>query len=313
MEFPRNPARLALSELNTAASTDLLTRTLSPDSFQPISCPVHEDDFGDEIVGKGQCGTVYAMRGTGKVAKIANSNLTGGRLLNDNVIHRRVLKALSDTDAATKRGINVPEIRGMWHITDIPDDRLKGVVGSWITAAWLPDLCRYALVTDRIRPVPRDVQACLVAVLCPPGLRRLAFLNRHRNKSCLIRIYLGRRDCNDERQKRSFSDIGLRNFPLHINEMERLRINTGVFASTMARALAIMHWKAGIDGNDVEFVLGGSPSDQRAAASSSPPPPPCDPAPSEQAPVGESSDAAASKSPDHEMRSLALWLIDFDQ
>ena len=38
--------------------------------------------------------------------------------------------------------------------------------------------------------------------------------------------------------------------------METLDLDTRTFAKTMAFALAIMHWSAGIDGNDIEFVIG---------------------------------------------------------
>jgi hypothetical protein len=43
--------------------------------------------------------------------------------------------------------------------------------------------------------------------------------------------------------------------------MEQLGISTNdmhQYAQSMAEALAMMHWVAGIDGNDVEFVLAPS-------------------------------------------------------
>ncbi|KAL6151868.1 hypothetical protein ACJBU6_09808 [Exserohilum turcicum] len=52
------------------------------------------------------------------------------------------------------------------------------------------------------------------------------------------------------------SKIRLRNFPLHVDEMERLSLDPKVYTVAMAEALALLHWSAGIDANDVEFVLG---------------------------------------------------------
>jgi hypothetical protein len=42
--------------------------------------------------------------------------------------------------------------------------------------------------------------------------------------------------------------------------MEELNLDFNAFAVGMANALAVMHWRSKIDSDDVEFVLGGSPS-----------------------------------------------------
>lgn len=36
-------------------------------------------------------------------------------------------------------------------------------------------------------------------------------------------------------------------------------IDTSSFAQVMAQTLAILHWKAGVDENDVEFILASAP------------------------------------------------------
>ena len=94
-------------------------------------------------------------------------------------------------------------------------------------------------------------------MLCPPAIQRdrRGFLNRDDNRNCLFRIYLGRRATN---RTRPASRFGLRNFPLHVNEVEELKLDTAMCARMMAQTLAILHWAAEIDANDVEFVLGGS-------------------------------------------------------
>jgi hypothetical protein len=54
--------------------------------------------------------------------------------------------------------------------------------------------------------------------------------------------------------------FSLRNFCLFLDQIEDLALDPSEYAEAMADALAIMHWSAGIDANDVEFVLGSLPT-----------------------------------------------------
>lgn len=74
---------------------------------------------------------------------------------------------------------------------------------------------------------------------------------------CLVRPYLGRRFRYGQQgpSTSKFQRFSLRNAPLHIDQMRSLGLDAKAYAETMAEALAIMHWSAGIDANDVEFVL----------------------------------------------------------
>ena len=73
--------------------------------------------------------------------------------------------------------------------------------------------------------------------------------------------YLGRRRHGNgsERPKR-FEAFSLKNFPLHLDQMEQLDLDVVSYAGTMAEALAIMHRQGEIDANDVEFVLAPPPN-----------------------------------------------------
>ncbi|KAI5236460.1 hypothetical protein E4T42_09454 [Aureobasidium subglaciale] len=64
------------------------------------------------------------------------------------------------------------------------------------------------------------------------------------NNNCLVRLYFGRRGV--DRSKSSVENMTLRNFPLHVDEMERLNLPIPI---------------ANIDANDVEFILGSSRQD----------------------------------------------------
>lgn len=102
------------------------------------------------------------------------------------------------------------------------------------------------------------VRSAVVDAVFPKliAARKDNLVDNGENKDCLVSLYTGRRIV--DRSKTDPNSIKLRNFPLHIDEMERLKPSSELYASVMAQALAIMHWKAGGDANDVEFVLGSS-------------------------------------------------------
>lgn len=84
------------------------------------------------------------------------------------------------------------------------------------------------------------------------------------DKVCIVRAYLGRRrfrrsDYSTRARPSRFQAVSLRNFPLYIDQMEEnLNISPEHlehYSKVMARTLAIMHWLAEVDANDVEFVL----------------------------------------------------------
>jgi hypothetical protein len=52
--------------------------------------------------------------------------------------------------------------------------------------------------------------------------------------------------------KSRFQRFSLRNVPLHIDQMETVGLDAKAYAETMAEALALMHWDARFDANDVE-------------------------------------------------------------
>jgi hypothetical protein len=75
-----------------------------------------------------------------------------------------------------------------------------------------------------------------------------------------------------------------------------------MYAVTMARTLAVMHWAAGIDANDVEFVLGSSPAINKTAHPSSKELEACD-----------KDSAGKLYRWDFDHRSISIWLLDFNQ
>ena len=113
---------------------------------------------------------------------------------------------------------------------------------------------------DRILPLPKVVRSALItqfypsqgAPIDPQTLPNI--LGTVENKHCLARTYLGK----EEGQVIAKERFSLRNFPLDLKSMERLGLEVASLAGSMGKAFALMHWGAGVNGDDVEFVLGTS-------------------------------------------------------
>ncbi|KAH8641428.1 hypothetical protein IG631_04369 [Alternaria alternata] len=244
-------------------------------------------------IGQGQCGTVFALKGTTMVIKLPNSMNKEKELFTDFQMHKLVWDAFS-AFASIQEDIHVPRI-GAWVSPKSTQ--------FWDTmAALFPqdvETPNYGLISERIYPLPLPVREAIVDALCPKAIKddKSTFLNRTENKNCLVRLYLGRR--NDSR-KMEARNVRLRNFPLHVDEMERLGLDTSSFAKTMAKALAFLHWKAGVDANDVEFVLGSTPQVTGAPTK-------------EDVLTADKDTAAEMFTTDFQHRTISLWLLDFNQ
>ncbi|ETR98898.1 hypothetical protein M419DRAFT_87747 [Trichoderma reesei RUT C-30] len=188
-----------------------------------------------ERIGQGRCGTVWAIR----CSPCDDEN------------HSHL--AMKREDGSTGRSIS-HEYRMHQRITTIPSSRFTsfaipqsvGFLDAQDDAAWSAILPRLppdytacnAIVSEKILPVKDSARRLLVQTF-RPDVDAEDILRSQSNKHCLVRPALS-----------------LRNFPLHMDQMEQLGIDPSGYAVAMADALAFMHWVAHVDGNDVEFVLG---------------------------------------------------------
>ncbi|MCJ1439521.1 hypothetical protein MMC27_008915 [Xylographa pallens] len=115
------------------------------------------------------------------------------------------------------------------------------------------------IVSEHILPLPKAIRDALVDKYVPINLAKdkehIKALPA--NKDCLARVYLGKRRRQDRLRPPPF--FSLRNFNLHIDQMEELGLDVPAFTNIMADALAVLHWEAKTDAEDVEFVLGSRP------------------------------------------------------
>ena len=121
-----------------------------------------------------------------------------------------------------------------------------------------------ALVTERIPPFPTNVRDFLIERYCPKfSAHQIEILKSSEgNQDCLIRPYLGRMRRLEQHSKSKF--FSLRNYPLHLDQIEELELDAMKYAKIMADALAHLYWRAHIDANDVEFVLAPPRSDHQS-------------------------------------------------
>ncbi|KAK1246372.1 hypothetical protein MKX08_000174 [Trichoderma sp. CBMAI-0020] len=129
-----------------------------------------------------------------------------------------------------------------------------------------------AIISEKIMPVSLPFHRTIVENFIL-GVDPDEILHNQANKHCLIRPYLGRRRFQAEGERaRRLRAYSLRNFPLHMGDMEKIRLKTH---------------DSKVDANNVEFVLA--------------------PPRSNVSPIINSSNLQSDVS-----SHLAIWILDFD-
>jgi hypothetical protein len=198
-------------------------------------------------------------------------------------IHRDVSAAFDQYKHATRNQVHVPkphEFVPKTHHHTFWDEVFPKMPLAYRTRG---DVVKM----DRILPLPKVVRKALITHLCVRDQNLDAtdietLLNEPKNKHCLARVYLGKATGPMSLD----NSAPLRNFPLYLGFMEELGIDTVALANEMGKAYAILHWGAGVNGDDVEFVLGTSTI---------------------EAP------RTVVESPDFQHRAVSLYLLDFGQ
>ncbi|KAL5420984.1 hypothetical protein PMIN04_005961 [Paraphaeosphaeria minitans] len=188
-------------EMNELSPVALLNRMLSTKSGISTSSSLAEesqrarDDAQKKIfhpVGDGQCGTVYALRGTTMVVKLPNNPQKSDELFRDFQMHLTIQNAFNTLPEKLRASynINVPGVK-VW--VDPHSDHFWTEHASMFPGTGVP-VPNYDLVSERIYPLPLPVRSAIVDALCPKEIQKqkTEFLARSDNKDCLVRIYLRR-------------------------------------------------------------------------------------------------------------------------
>lgn len=232
-------------------------------------------------IGKGLCGSVWALGSTDVDTGTAVKREDGApdrSATNDYNMHLSILRSSLTHPLSTP--LSIPKCHQLFQATDTWWQTRLPQFPVGYSASKLSSL-------NASQKVPRSTSNKIVVLFCTGNTPLSDFVKTNAdNDACLIRPYLGRRRRYKYGASTSmFQRFSLRDVPLHVDQMEALDLDTNAYAETMTDALALMHWGAKIDANDVEFVLAPSREIQPSGS-----------------PVSRS---------DH-LGSHSMWILDFD-
>ncbi|KAJ5332217.1 hypothetical protein MYU51_007469 [Penicillium brevicompactum] len=199
-------------------------------------------------IGLGLQGAVFEMVGKPSVIKKEKpgNEILSSNLRHEYTLHCRVSAAFDRYQIPTNAEVLVPKPLSL-----VPKED---------DAFWnelLPRLPHEyrdrgdSMILQRILPLPKSTRRALINSYCSSNMTEASkLLAEPENKHCLARVYLGENNGTVNRKS------PLRNFPLYLDNMRDIGIDTIRLASALGNAFAIMHWGAGVNGDDVEFVLG---------------------------------------------------------
>ena len=241
VDSPKYPDQLLPSPRLEISPEEVLRHELS---IWPRLSPLHN-------IGMGSCGVVFSHPSLSHVFK---REITNAGILWNDLLMRRIVQERFEQVASLNIDIRVPRCYGYINASNksfFATNHFR-FPGSYRTP-------RNILISERILPLSRAVQDALIDLCISPATHAAANKAEKANPSnrdCLARVYLGRRRDPSRQPSRMFT---LRNFNLCIDTMEALDLEVLGLAERMADALAVMHWCARIDADDVEFVLGSRP------------------------------------------------------
>ncbi|KAJ3529531.1 hypothetical protein NM208_g9715 [Fusarium decemcellulare] len=227
--------------------------TIMPDVCHDMTTKTTSERL--ERIGMGFCGSVWAdMDSSNADTASCMKREDGGpgrSLTNEYRIHKLVNQAVSlYPQHATS--FSIPVCHGFLNKSD------KTPWSEILPRLPPGSLACNALLSQKVQPVSETARRLLASIYAQ-GHDTETIVGDKKNEHCLIRPYFGRRRHRTRRAgKPTF--FSLRNFPLHVDQMEELGISTDSYVKAMAEGLAFLLWVARVDANDVEFVLGRPPS-----------------------------------------------------
>ncbi|KAH7000502.1 hypothetical protein EDB80DRAFT_753698 [Ilyonectria destructans] len=209
-------------------------------------------------IGQGLQGAIFEQFGLSIVLKkeAPDNESRPSNLQHEYKIHVNVHRAFNHYDSQIGSHISVP--RPFSIILTVQDQFWKDHLQKFPATYRLRT---NVVEMERILPLPKVIRKSLIRQFYrrPDGQDSIDLavldevLSDPANKHCLVRPYLGQSE-----GQHNGDTFSLRNFPLYLNDMEKLGLGVKDMARCMGKAYAIMHWGAGADSDDAEFVLGSS-------------------------------------------------------
>ena len=247
---------LATSRLKRALSTKSVISTTSSfaSRMQRAATKTGLEGESLRVIGLGSCGTVFEIPGTELAFKKGTNEQS---IWNDFCLTNRVHEAARNVRAILQEAFpnsTIPRTPLCYNFHPANDESF------WSTNLHrLPTDYRTKqplFTVDRILPLPEQTRMDLMEEFFDQDeSSQQEAKDDQSNKDCLVRVYLGERE--SLAQQSNVYDT-LRNFPLRLNMIEDIEIDSSELAIEMALGLAIIHWQAQMDGMDMEFVLGSS-------------------------------------------------------
>jgi hypothetical protein len=249
-------------------------------------------------IGTGSIGIVLEHPGTVFVYKFSLLDQKSDKLWNNYIIGLKLQDGFSRNKSLVGE-MAVPQC--MWFATE--SSKFWSIYKQEIPSSQKPG---DVLCMERIFPLPKIIRDKIIDVFCQLDTStREQAKDIPSNKDCLVRPYLGRaRVAGNQSRLRAFS---LRNYKLHLDQIQFLGLHAEEFAILMAKSMAIMHWDIKIDAADVEFVLGSSPTTEGTFSRPS--------RPKQLQNLTAKTDTFTEveiPNPDFMQRLVTLWLVDFD-
>jgi len=224
------------------------TTIATPSSYATLARLAANDHSLRRItqIGQGLQATIYeqlGLRPVFKKEKPSNSALRTN-LLNEYRIHAHMEAAWREYGGLVGSEMLVPRLEGYSPASGTVvgvEVEARGGEGFWGQGMGLSegDECSTAVVgMERIYPLPKVVRRALVAEFYGGEEDKEEVLGYGPNKHCLVRPYSGlKRPPPPPR-----GEFTLRNFPLYLDDMERLGVDLGYLIREVAKGFALMHW-----------------------------------------------------------------------
>ena len=189
-------------------------------------------------IGQGFCGSVWVAP-AGTHAMKREDGGPGRSLHHDYATHQHILAALSSCSPP----VRIPQCHQFVYSNDQTwwDDQISG----FPTTFQIP--CNI-LITERIPPFGKSARQFLIDFYCPAPLKALIETSEP-DQDCIISPHLGRRRRISAMSR--FHAFSLRNYSLHVDQIERLGLDGMCYARIMAETMALLYWKAHVEANDV--------------------------------------------------------------
>ncbi|KAF9693046.1 hypothetical protein EKO04_009323 [Ascochyta lentis] len=250
------------------------------------------------VIGRGTCGTVFEIQGTEFALKKGSSKMA---IWGDSQMTNTACKAVVECKSLLEFHFpqlsvpRVPRVKDWARDEDM--DSWWDLHGHRFTKAQDyddDDKRGHVFCVQRILPLPKSTREALVRKYFPAEDVALAVVEPE-NRDCLVRPYLGK--CRSIRDVER-PPLTLENYPLFLDQLIDIDVDVGQYAQEMALGLAVMHWRARLDGMDMEFVISSATSEGELPS---------------VVPDWRTSEAFVAASEDFKRRVTHLWVVDFDK